>query len=82
MRGSVKKQKDLLDSKSKELIRAKEHLHKLKVVRDSYVPSFKLERIDSDLHKTVSLVIHLTSEIEAMERELYGSWAPKKKNDY
>ena len=76
---SIKKKKELLDLKFKELRREKDRLRELVSMRREKDPQVALDQADGELHRVISLVKQMTTDIGVMKIDLYGDWAPKKK---
>ena len=75
---SIKKLKNNLESKHKELIRIKNKAERLaEQARESSSHSDET-RIKNSLHKLKSDMNAIEKEVEEMKEEIYGSWAPTK----
>jgi len=75
---SIKKLKNNLESKHKELLRIKSKAEKLaEQARGSSSHSDKT-RIKNTLYKLKSDMSAIEKELEEMKKEIYGPWAPKK----
>jgi hypothetical protein len=82
MNMSIKKKKEMLDSKLKELRREQVKLNSLKGVLDLEQSGYTgRNSVENSLVKSVSLIKSIRSEMEEIERDLYGSWAPPSKEE-
>ncbi len=75
---SIKKLKNNLESKHKEMLRIRKKIVALgNEAEDSGAHSDKT-RIQNSLYKLKSDMKHVESEIGKLKEEIYGSWAPPK----
>jgi uncharacterized coiled-coil DUF342 family protein len=75
---SIKKLKNNLESKHKELLRIKSKAEKLAEQASESSSHSDKTRIKNTLYKLKSDVSAIEKELEDMKEEIYGSWAPAK----
>lgn len=75
---SIKKMKNELDSKHKEIIRELNKINELKNnLKSESLSRTDVIKIESDIQKIKATLKGLGEDMERMTREVYGSWAPR-----